>query len=213
MILWTLQHPAVLDTLEANGRYVADPKNLAFPPEWDDAVNHTHAAYQWLIAKMKAHIGKPPEGVEYPSWAWYKQSGRSDGKPDMRQSGHGEPGTPLVRMKLDVSDSLVLLSDFGNWHHVLNYWYLSKTEEEDKIFEAEYKTRGISFHDLGNFDLDSSDLRTLRRKIEGSWDYVFDIRSPRDEYWQLPWQERSIQATFWTLERQYVLSDEHFIAR
>ncbi|WP_162610957.1 DUF3841 domain-containing protein [Gordonibacter sp. An230] len=213
MILWTLQHPAVLDALETNGRYLVEPKNIVFPPEQDSATVHLHAAYQWLISKMEARIGPPPKGAEYPIWAWYKQQGRTDGKPDMRRSGHAKPGEPLVRMKLDVPDNLVLLSDFNDWHFVLNYWHCSKTEEESVAFDLECESSGVSFLDLGNFDLDSPALRRLRRTIVNSWDYVLDVYAPRNEDWHSPWQKRSIQATFWALEKRHALSIERFTAR
>ena len=135
VILWTVQDVAVWRQLEDSGTYTASSSRLEFPAEEDTALYHGHYACRWMAEQMRKRIGPPPEGVEFPVWAWYKQQGRPDGKPDMRQS-HYYTGKPCVRMKLDVPDWEVLLSDFNDWHHPLNYWHLSASEEDSDAFDA-----------------------------------------------------------------------------
>lgn len=48
-----------------------------------------------------------------PIWAWCR-------KPDLRQTGHFTSGVKGVRLELEVPSSLVLLSNFEDWHWVLN---------------------------------------------------------------------------------------------
>ncbi len=177
MILWTVQDIAVWEQLEKTGLYTVPAELIVFPKRDDDACNRMNYAYRWLANQMSKLVGPPPEGVEYPIWAWYKQQGRHDGKPDMRQYHHAKGGQ-CVRMKLDVPDWEVLLSDFDDWHHALNYWYLSQ----------------------------------VRAKVESSWERIVGVRQG-DDYWHLPWEKRTIQATFWTLSLEHVVSVERFASR
>lgn len=120
MILWTVQDIAVWEQLEEMGLYTTPAERIEFPESEDDALYHANYAYRWLADQMRKRVGPPPEGVVYPVWAWYKKQDQHDGKPDMRQSQYIK-GRPCVRMKLDVPDWEVLLSDFDDWHHALNY--------------------------------------------------------------------------------------------
>ena len=99
MILWTVQDIAVWEQLEKTGLYTVPAELIVFPKRDDDACNHMNYAYRWLANQMSKLVGPPPEGVEYPIWAWCKRQGRHDGKPDMRQYHHAEGGQ-CVRMKL-----------------------------------------------------------------------------------------------------------------
>ncbi len=211
MILWTIQDIAVWGQLEETGQYTTPAERIEFPEGEDSAFHHANYAYRWLANQMRDRIGPPPEGVEYPVWAWYKQQGQPDGKPDMRQS-HYIKGKPCVRMKLDVPDWEVLLTDFDNWHHALNYWYSSTTEEDSNEFDAWYESLGVAFQDIGNWNLQSPELDLVRAKVEASWERMLGVQ-PEDERWSFPWEKRSIQATFWVLKREHVLSTEEFISK
>lgn len=211
--LWTLQHPLVYDQLRSDGVCLVDSARISFPEEEDSQTCHLNAAYQWLVAKMDEKLSARPKGAVCPIWAWYKQCGREDGKPDMRFSGYAQKGSPLVRMNLEVPDGQVLLSDFSEWHFALSYSYLSRTERDDEAFEAKYTSLGIDFHQLGDFSQQTPTLARLRKEIVASWDYMLDVFAPRDEYWSLPWVKREIQATFWQLRIEHVKSAEYFIAR
>ena len=143
MILWTLQHPSVWERLERDGVYRCDGTHLCFPSDGDDAVNHAHYAYDWLTRKMEECVGPAPDGARYPIWAWYKQQGQADGKPDMR-SHRPKPGEEIVRIKLDIPDWEVLLSDFDGWHFALNYWYLASSEANADSFDEWRESHSIS---------------------------------------------------------------------
>lgn len=213
MELWTLQHPEVYAELKRNGSYMVDPARIFLPEGGDSDINHGNLAYRWLCSKMDELLEKRPEGASYPIWAWYKQYGREDGKPDMRSSGYAAPGEPLVRLKLEVPDDLVLLSDFDEWHHPLNYWYCAKTKAESEAFDERYQSLELDFHQLNDFSLTSPELAQLREEIVSSWDGIFDVFSEQDENWGFPWVKRTIQATFWELKLDYVQSVEYFTAR
>lgn len=212
MLLWTIQDCAVWEQVKVTGSYAVSDEHIEFPAEEDDAFNHLNYAYRWLARQMELRVGPPPQGVHYPIWAWYKRYGQADGKPDMRAS-HYIPGKPCVRMKLDVPDYEVLLSDFDAWHHALNYCHLSATEVESEEFDKWCESLGVGFRDIGNWNLDTPELREVRATLEQSWERMLGVQPQSDENWHFPWEKRSFQATFWTLRRENVLSVERFISR
>ena len=211
MILWTIQDIAVWEQLEATGVYTTPSDRIEFPEHEDTDCHHAHYAYRWLSEQMRKRVGPPPKGVEFPVWAWYKQQERPDGKPDMRCS-HYIKDLPCVRMKLDVPDWEVMITDFEDWHYALNYWHCSTTEQESDEFEKWHESLGISFHDIGDWSLQSPELTLVRERVEKSWERIIGI-NPVNEQWHFPWKKRSFQATFWTLRHEHVLSVERFISR
>ena len=88
-------------------------------------------AYEWMRAQMAERI--PGYQGHYPWWAWRQASEHRD-KPDLRArarySRYFAPGTPSVRLELEISDAEVLVSDFDEWHSVLNHSPLAYSEEE-----------------------------------------------------------------------------------
>jgi hypothetical protein len=89
-------------------------------------------------------------------WAWPE-------RPDMRSYGHQPPeGQRLVLLKLQVPGEKVLLSDFGDWHMVLNDGY-HPTPEEDA---------DDAFYESGTWDRLTADLAAKR----ASWERVFDLQ-------------------------------------
>lgn len=212
MQLWTIQDHTVWEQLEAGSVYVASDDRIEFPASEDDASNHQNYAYQWLVGQMAQRVGPPPEGVRYPVWAWYKQQSRVDGKPDMRSS-HYLKGFPCVRMKLEIPDYEVLLTDFSDWHYALNYWYLPESEADSDEFDAWCESMGVGFRDIGNWDIDSPQLSEVRNKVEHSWERMIGVRRKAEDFECSSWCLRSFQATFWELRPEYVISVERFISR
>lgn len=212
MILWTIQDIAVLKALE-KGPYTTQNQHIIFPEWEDDDFNHCNYAYQWLTQQMTQRIGPAPKNVKYPIWAWYKRQGHHDGKPDMR-SWKAEPNSHhVVRMKLDVPDWQVLLTDFDDWHCALNYWHLPQTKEDADNFDAMLEKEGINWIDLANWEKTSPQLTKFREMVEQSWQNMIGIQPDLDDYCSMPWINRTIQATFWELKPDYVLSTETFKAQ
>ena len=105
MLLWTIQHKATYDILFETGRLIANEKHLLFEGQF-------RSSYDWLVDQMKKRIGMPPNDVIYPVWAWYQWEGVRK-RLDMRTHRYGgERRTPVVLLTIDVTDNMVLLSEF-----------------------------------------------------------------------------------------------------
>lgn len=190
MILWTIQPIEVYELIQKQGYYICDEKKSELISNFD-----FDKPYDWLVKEMKKKIGNPPLNVKYPVWAWHTWNKKRH-KPDLRVS-HATRGTKLVCLEIEIPDEDVVLSDFDNWHCVLNDWYLPQVtseEEFDKAFEIFEK-------------LSKEEQETIKKK---SWELIFDI-----EYSDKPWQENGsyIQATFWKLSITQIKKVQFFTSK
>ena len=63
MILWSIQPEEVLTLIQSEGVYRCDPVKAK--------VNDMYPLqYDWLVSQMRKRVGHPPEGVQYPAWAY-----------------------------------------------------------------------------------------------------------------------------------------------
>lgn len=126
-------------------------------------------------------------------------------KPDLRSSGHLEKGKIGYRIEIQKNKNEVLLSDFELWHYVLNNWYLPESEEDSKAFDKRIQLQYpmTSDDDIKNFE---------KKVIEDSWGKIFDM-SFEDPYIASPFDEKSIQATFWELSIEEVIKVDKFKSR
>lgn len=122
-----------------------------------------------------------------PVWAWYKQDGKSE-RPDLDETGYAESGTQVVCMELEVPDELVVLSDFNNWHYVLNKWYCDESNNEEEWEEIRSWYDGLS-------------PEKRDEEMISSWDNIFNVEYRKDE-----WRSNGlyVQATFWEIKKEYI---------
>jgi hypothetical protein len=169
-IYWTLQTKKVWEYAKQQGYLVGNQDYAMFPE-----------AYIWMIEQMKKRL--PNYQGEYPVWLWIE-------KPDMRQAGHFRGGTKCVRLKVELDDQNVLISDFDDWHMVLNDDFFADSEEEYDYFHA------------GKLSITK----------EESWQRIFEWDRKRDPNWDGD-KKRKLQGTTGKIELSNVISVEHFIAR
>ncbi len=163
-------------------------------------------AYNWMLKEMKDRIGIGDKTDGYPIWAWYQYNTAKQRRPDLRGSGFFQKGTKGVRIEFEKSSKDVLLSDFSLWGHVLNYWQISDSEEEDNKFDKLLADNNIDFVNKKSYTPE------IRKIVEDSWIKIFDMDySP--EYTADPFEKKNIQATFWDLSVDEIKKVDYFIAR
>jgi len=98
-------------------------------------------AYDWMVAQMQVRLLPVTPG--YPIWLWTT-------RPDLRESGYAERGTPQVLLHCTLDPASVLLSDYMAWHHVLNEWTLTWEEAEEidqqKSWERIFDLEALAKH-------------------------------------------------------------------
>ncbi len=183
--LWTIQHINAYESLMKNGVLRAN-ENYLF------CQDDLRYAYDWMAKELRERIGVPPDGIRYPVWAWYQWEGKRKRR-DLRQSCYAPRGTPMVQIEFEVDQDFVLLSDFDDWHMVLNNSYIADSEQEFDEF----------------YSFSSCDMQ---ERIEKSWVKIFDIEKCVPN-WSTPLDQKSIQATLWEVNISQVKKVEHFIAK
>jgi len=173
MKLWSIQTKEAFEVLQSTGVLRACP----------DFIDPWHlSAYNWLACQMKEIIGSPPRDVRYPIWAWHTVDWMQK-KPDLRKSLFNAQPEGSVCLELEIDNSRVLLSDFENWHFVLNDWYYSEAHNKKEFDEAECYFESLP----------SEQQKTVK---EVSWKKIFDIQ-PFENGWIR--KGMLVQATFWEL--------------
>lgn len=188
--LWTFQPFDIYRQLQEEGRYICDPtkSNFQINDKW-------HQAYTWLIEQMIFKIGPSPSDIKCPIWAWHTLNWEHR-KPDLRKErfNYGKKGEIYALIEAEIPENDVLLSDFHQWHFVLNDSLLDDSQNYEEW---------MSIHT--QFDLlPPNEQSEIKRQ---SWNLIFDT-TPIDTPWRL--NGRDIQATFWELKKDQIKSIKHF---
>lgn len=191
MRLWTIQG------IELYEQLVKEGVTYCTKPAWDDEENFMYA-YHWMAEQMRKRIGEPPiEGIKYPLWAWFQYDSAKKNKPPRSPKDVSEGVSAY--MEIEIPEDEVLLSDFDDWHSPLNRGPVRNWKEIWKKIDLQDKIVGRSL-DFMEYPLE------LRQEIEDSWVGIFDldIREKGVKHKR----NRSIQATFWALYPDNVVSVE-----
>lgn len=167
------------------------------------------AAYRWLLAYLPdkpTHVAESQNTM--PIWAWYQCHSVDKKKPDLRHSGYLTKGTEAILLEIEKPEEQVLLSDYQLWHHVLNGWYLPSSMADAECFEKELANQAIDIYkeELANLP------KPIKQKITASWQRIFNLDWYEQDITD-PINQKSIQATFWSLHRDEVVSVKEFVAR
>ena len=187
MRLWTIQVKAAYDDLCEKGVLHCDAALAGWLK--DDLFRKS---YDWLVGEMKGRVGEPPQGVEYPVWAWYLLLGKNV-KPDLRRVEFRNYVGEHYVIEAEIPDEKILLSDEEYWHLVLNDSYFSDAPEDDD--EAE------ELADKWFAGLPAQEQEQVKRE---SWKKVFDKAC-------CPWT--FVQATFWELRKEQIVSVRKFYGK
>lgn len=193
MRLWTIQGIEIYEQLQRDG--VA----YCTKPLWSDDESFMKA-YHWMAEQMKHRIGEPPiKEIDYPMWAWYQYNSAKSNKPP--RSPLDVPEGISVYMEIEIPDKDVLLSGFGNWHAVLNQCALSDWKKIEKKTDLLDKEAGRRL-EFDEYPLD------IQKEIEKSWEAIFDLNRRDKDVGRKHKRNRSIQATFWMLKPEHIISVE-----
>lgn len=203
MVIWSILTEQAWNDLQRRGRLRASRRHVT---------KDFLGPYTWMAEQMERRLTVArPSGDTMPIWAWYQWEGKRC-RPDLRTSGHLPKGTKGFRVECRVEDERVLLSDFDLWHYVLNYWYLPASEQDGVAFEEKLAGAGLSFYKCG-YD-NPLPHAEYRRKIEKSWERMFDLDwTDKDDFIADPRERKSIQATLWEIRLADVVDAREFTAR
>ena len=191
MIVWTIQPLTVYQQLLKDGYFRCDPKRSVLLHELG-----FRKAYDWMNRQMEKRIGRKPDGVKYPIWAWHTMDWLHT-KPDLRRREFRYENEDMVCIELSVPDGEILLSDEENWHFVLNDSYFNCARNDREYDEAEEMYEALT--------------KTERQQLkEESWERIFDVEPFENDCYL---KGRYIQATFWEIKVEQIVSVRTFKGR
>ena len=188
MTLWTMQPVQIWNMIQETGVYRCNPaKSSMLELEFT-------SKYSWLIRQMEKRIGPPPDGVEYPVWAWHTQKWKHT-MPDLRSErwSYGSGDEEYTCIEFELPDNQVLLSDFDAWCIILNDGLPGESEAESDRMDAYYDT------------LTPDEQEAFKNE---NWQGAFDL-TPMDNDWMT--RGRWIQATVWKLRKEMIRDVRFFV--
>lgn len=152
--VWTKQNRAVLDQLNAKGRFIADESFIR--RELEDTADIMLFIYRWLADNMPA--ADRPDDVLFPVWVSFEKEATMC----------PEPGYAVLELSVDPEKVTKL--DIAKWTRITNYSYIPADEAD----EAEHK-RILEQYGTDNASAVMTQFwPELKRKIIGSWSRLFD---------------------------------------
>ena len=188
MTLYTIQEEFKWLEFQKTGILKAD-ENIICEESFFDS-------YTWIESKM--HQLLPPSKIEtiHPIWAWYKYNGKN--KPDLRRNCHIGKGKVGYRIEFEIDDDKVLLTDFSDWHLVLN------ADDYDRKVES-------CCIELNWFDDDPEGLEDCLKKGFIKEDKI--IYPWNNIILQKDSKIKDIQATMWYIDISQVKNVDKFKSR
>lgn len=172
MRLWTFQPPTVLEDLRNGCSFCCNPLLSEHIQDFPDF----RRSYDWMVKSMEARLtaSQRPAGVSYPVWAWYV-SYDTHKRPDRRFRMFNKLSECRLA-ELEVDESRVLLSDYDDWHCVLNNIPLFRDERYYDMFYDDWM------------------WSMSRQEKSVTWNSIFDVSN-----------SSFIQATLWKFDPQDVV--------
>ena len=175
--LYTIQPIEFVSRLKQDGVIFGDKDKISSRLQLEDMENFT-VSYQYLADKMNENQGSSYDN--FPIWFWFKFS-RKSFRPDMRHCKTYVPrGDDVYLIEADLPLKQVTLTDYDDWHCVLNNWYFAKNDEAkyddfDNRLEKALKTKEIHKFQFDDYP------EEFKEEIRSSWDQIF-ININTDDY-------------------------------
>lgn len=205
MKLWTFQTANVAKMIKAGNEYICNPKlsTLLYDEEDSGCEEMFFRGYNYIAEKLEEISPKPKDAV-YPVWSWYStEDAPAQEIIQYFKEGYQESTEKFVLIELEVPDNEVLLSNFAEFHDVLN----NHTIESDSYFLSVCNSHGCE-----EYEYDGNQLW-----CEIHWKEVFDIMDQATEEekkssWNkyvidnIDYDADFIQACFWKITPEQVIS-------
>ncbi len=183
---WTRQVSQVWDEIQETGRYLVleeyvRAKNLEISDYYIEL-------YRWFTEQARSRVDMPAE-ARFPVWLALTEA----------QKLGPAPGT--VQFMLEIPEEHVLVVDYDKWGYRVNHWYIPTDAADEAAFNNELERFGIGNEALlitgeqGNF------YPALKRKIQSSWQRVFEAPNPN--------MDMNV-GTVWEIRREWVKDIEFY---
>lgn len=189
MRLWTIQPLDVYDLIIKDGYFICDDTKSSFLQD-----RRFRYAYDWLVDQMTKRIGKAPENVTYPVWAYVR-------KPNLeKQFNTVDPGM-RVCIELEINEKDILVTN-------LNLWSLTALNRSPYI-----KAKSIEEFDEKYDRYEALPPKERTAEMLKSWEMLIIPASysgpdkPQATFWKLN-ADQIVNVTFFEEKGEWIFDDE-----
>lgn len=178
--LYTRQHENSIFELVSKG-YICN-KEIYIKLHMREDSDYFIDRYRYFVKMAEKRVPRP-DHVDFPIWC-------SISKRNCLKPSEGE----LVYV-VNVPKDQIIYFDGRKWDKVLNYLYIAKDEKDQADYDDLLNKHGI---DTEHFIFNGKYKRHfpfIEKKIENSWQRIFDI----DE-----WNDYYVQANLWEIKEDWV---------
>lgn len=219
MKLWSFQPQSIIEQWLHTDYWTASLEKSEHIIDEKDHNNKMFSdSYKWLSEYMKNYYHDndiPVKDFDTPIWAWRMYNNKIK-KPDLRLSQFAfykdniksisydknkiinieYYDEPFCLAHLNVPDELVVLSNFEQWHSVLNKSYIFTKDEFRAQCDCEYDVEQYDDHWCEQVDLWYTTILDLGiEDIKNTWDRIFLEENIRDD----------VQATFPYMNKDWIV--------
>lgn len=177
MRFYTIQPKAIVTMLRNQQTFFCEKDKCAFQEE------PFQKAYAWMRTQMIRKLGVPEKSDAYPIWLYYLWDKENNYTPD-------EESDFDYLITLEIPEERVLLSDFDLWHDVLNNMFCGVERNEEE-------------YDKNREYLDSLSHEERQKKIEASWQNIFDITPFHNDFISIG---NYVQGCTWCIRPEDIIS-------
>jgi hypothetical protein len=185
------------EALRRVGHIVGSPEHSVF-----NDLDQFVTAYGWLADRMATRIGPAPAhcNPRWPVFGWAEHNGQSALEYDRQRElpGHDDTTDAPFLVGFDVPDGSYLLSDFDDWHFVLNGWFLpscgSDVEDDGGETDAFYALCERHGYDTTCAPGPAGPVDAVETMRRSNWGRIIEC----------PNQYGSVQASMWELRWDWV---------
>lgn len=167
MRAWTRQVPQVWDEIQTTGRYRVLEEYVRAKNA--DISDYYIELYRWLTAMCRSRVAMPDD-AEFPIWLALTEAQRLAPTPN------------TISLTLDVPEESLFILDYDRWGYRVNHWYVPRDAADEAAHNRELERFGIANEaalitgEIGNH------YPALKRKIQASWQRIFEAPNPRMDY-------------------------------
>lgn len=184
VILYTSQHPIVIETINNKGVYHVKGKYIK--KKYQDVSKIFLEGYNWYVSRAEKLVQKP-EGAEYPIWTFTSPKYVTV-----------EPGEYFITLRVPIDK--VIFFDPRDWNKILNLEYLPKNTEDEENFSKILESYGIRSDEAFN----TSFYPHLKSRIKKSWDTLFERVNPKNI--KCNSSDINLQASLWEIKSSWIIS-------
>lgn len=174
--LYSYQMPKAVEKLKKDGVLRLTKKDRWRTLPYQFKMKGFHNAYKFIRDEMNERLDKKQYDDTFcPIWGWYIYEGKSLPRKELDSHHKGQ-----IRLKIEIDDSRVLLSDFDMFCYIAGCgYYFNLGKKQERLYEGKYGKPAKYYYP--------------------NWRFMFKLHRKKGHDYGFSYKEETVQGTFWEL--------------